>query len=150
MNFSLRLAMPADASAVEACVHHAFGHYVERIGMKPAPMEMNYEYEIREHQVFVVEGDGRIVGSLVLGITEEGFLLDVIAVDPGWWGKSVGRIMLEHAEAEAIKYGFDSIYLFTHEKMIENQTLYKKIGCVEYDRRLENGRKRVYMRKPLK
>ncbi|GAB4401000.1 MAG: hypothetical protein OHK003_27200 [Anaerolineales bacterium] len=90
MNFSLRLAMPADASAVEACVHHAFGHYVERIGMKPAPMEMDYEYEICEHQVFVVEGDGRIVGSLVLGITEEGFLLDVIAVDPGWWGRVSG------------------------------------------------------------
>ncbi|GAB4401006.1 MAG: hypothetical protein OHK003_27210 [Anaerolineales bacterium] len=58
--------------------------------------------------------------------------------------------MLEYAEAKAIKYGFDSIYLFTHEKMIENQTLYKKIGYVEYDRRLESGRRRVYMRKPLK
>lgn len=145
----LRPATLADASAVAVCVNNAFGHYIERIGMKPAPMEMDYEHEIREHQVFVVEDAGQVVGSLVLGITEEGFLLDVIAVDPKYWGKGVGRIMLEHAEAEAKKQGFDSIYLFTHEKMTENQALYKRIGYVEYDRRLENGRKRVYMRKPL-
>ncbi|MFM8368824.1 MAG: GNAT family N-acetyltransferase [Chloroflexota bacterium] len=145
----LRPATLADASAVAVCVNNAFGHYIERIGMKPAPMEMDYEHEIREHQVFVVEDAGQVVGSLVLGITEEGFLLDVIAVDPKYWGKGVGRIMLEHAEAEAKKQGFDSIYLFTHEKMTENQALYKRIGYVEYDRRLEYGRKRVYMRKPL-
>jgi len=145
----LRPATLADASAVAVCVNNAFGHYIERIGMKPAPMEMDYEHEIREHQVFVVEDAGQVVGSLVLGVTEEGFLLDVIAVDPKYWGKGVGRIMLEHAEAEAKKQGFDSIYLFTHEKMTENQALYKRIGYVEYDRRLEYGRKRVYMRKPL-
>ena len=145
----LRPATLVDAPAVAACVNNAFGHYVERIGMKPAPMEMDYAPEIREHQVCVVEDAGQVVGSLVLGITEEGFLLDVIAVDPKYWGKGVGRIMLEHAEAEAKRQGFDSIYLFTHEKMTENQALYKKIGYVEYDRRLENGRRRVYMRKPL-
>ncbi|HMV29335.1 MAG TPA: GNAT family N-acetyltransferase [Anaerolineales bacterium] len=149
MNYSLRSATIQDAPAVTACVNHAFGHYVERIGMKPAPMEMDYEHEIREHQVFVVEDAGQVVGSLVLGITQEGFLLDVIAVEPKYWGKGVGRIMLEHAEAEAKQQGFDSIYLFTHEKMVENQALYKKVGYVEYDRRLEMGRNRVYMRKQL-
>ncbi|MFN8401499.1 MAG: GNAT family N-acetyltransferase [Anaerolineales bacterium] len=147
MDYSLRPAHINDAPAVADCVNKAFGHYVERIGMKPAPMEMDYEHEIREHQVFVVEDAGQVVGSLVLGITQEGFLLDVIAVVPEYWGKGVGRIMLEHAEAEAKRQGFESIYLFTHEKMVENQTLYKKIGYIEYDRRLEMGRKRVYMRK---
>ncbi|MBI2331467.1 MAG: GNAT family N-acetyltransferase [Chloroflexi bacterium] len=150
MTFALRPAIVADAPAVQACVRKAFSHYIERIGMKPAPMEMDYAHEIREHQVFVVEDAGQVVGSLVLGITDEGFLLDVIAVDPSWWGKGVGHIMLEHAETEAKRQGFDSIYLFTHEKMTENQALYKKIGYAEYDRRLEDGRRRVYMRKSLK
>jgi GNAT superfamily N-acetyltransferase len=96
-----------------------------------------------------VEDAGQVVGSLVLDITEEGFLLDVIAVDPGWWGKGVGKLMLEFAEAEAKRQGFESIYLFTHEKMTENQALYKKIGYIEYDRRLEMGLARVFMRKSL-
>lgn len=147
---NLRPAVLADAFAVETCVHRAFEHYVERIGMKPGPMRMDYEHEIREHQVFVVEDGRNVAGALVLSITDEGFLLDVIAVDPGWRGKGVGRFMLEFAESEARRQGYNSIYLFTHEKMTENQTLYKRIGYVEYDRRLEMGLARVYMRKSLK
>ena len=38
-------------------------------------------------------------------------------------------------EAEARRAGFDSIYLYTHEKMTENLALYSRIGYVEYDRR---------------
>jgi len=34
--------------------------------------------------------------------------------------------------------------------MTENQALYSKIGYVEYDRRIEQGLARVYMRKELR
>ncbi len=146
-NFILRSAVDNDAAAITACVHHAFDHYVERIGRKPGPMLMKYDKEIREHQVFVVEESGQIVGSLVLCIKEEGFLLDVIAVEPLWQGRGVGKMLLEFAEVEAQRQGYQSIYLYTHEKMTENQLLYSKIGYVEYDRRSENGLARVYMRK---
>ena len=57
--------------------------------------------------------------------------------------------LIEFAEAEAQREGFQSIYLYTHEKMTENQALYAKIGYVEFDRRTEKGLARVYMRKPL-
>ncbi|HNK64433.1 MAG TPA: GNAT family N-acetyltransferase [Anaerolineales bacterium] len=147
---SLRSAVLADAPKIDRCVHRAFSHYVERIGRKPGPMLMDYEHEIREHQVHLVEEKGEVIGGLVLCIKDEGFLLDVIAVDPAWWGKGIGRRMLEFSEAEALRQGFDSIYLYTHEKMTENQALYKKIGYVEYARRFEQGLARVYMRKPLK
>jgi GNAT superfamily N-acetyltransferase len=111
---------------------------------------MDYAYEIREHQVWVVEQNGQVIGALVMCIKEEGFLLDVIAVEPFHQGTGVGRLMLEFAEAEAQRQGFDSIYLYTHEKMTENQALYKIIGYIEYDRRFEAGLARVYMRKQLK
>lgn len=145
--FTLRSAVEEDAVAVTACVHNAFGHYVERIGREPGPMLMDYAKEIREHQVFVVESNGQIAGVLVLCVKDEGFLLDVIAVDPLHQGTGVGRLLLELAEAEAQRQGFASIYLYTHEKMTENQLLYKRIGYVEYDHRFEVGLARVYMRK---
>ncbi len=145
--FVLRSAMADDATAVNDCVHHAFGHYIERIGRKPGPMLMDYALEIREHQVFVVDDNGQIAGALVLYVKEEGFLLDVIAVEPQWQGQGVGRLLLEFAEAEAQRQGYKNIYLYTHEKMTENQALYSKIGYVEYDRRFENGLAHVYMRK---
>ncbi len=146
-NFILRSAIEKDAAAVTVCVHHAFDHYIKRIGRKPGPLLMDYENEIREHQVYIVEQDEHIVGSLVLCIKDEGFLLDVIAVEPQYQGMGIGRLMLEFAEAEAQRQGYRSIYLFTHEKMTENQSLYAKIGYVEYDRRFENGLARIYMRK---
>ena len=34
----------------------------------------------------------------------------------------------DDAEAEARRQGFAGIYLYTHEKMTENQALYSKIG----------------------
>lgn len=148
--FHLRRACMEDAPAVTECVHNAFRHYIERIGREPGPMLMDYAYEIREHQVWVVEQNEEIIGALVMCIKEEGFLLDVIAVEPFHQGTGVGRLMLEFAEAEAQRQGFDSIYLYTHEKMTENQALYKIIGYVEYDRRFEAGLARVYMRKQLK
>jgi GNAT superfamily N-acetyltransferase len=61
----------------------------------------------------------------------------------------VGKALLEFAEAEARRLGYDSIHLSTHEKMTENQALYARIGYREYDRRVEDGYSRVYMRKRL-
>ena len=86
---------------------------------------------------------------LVLAVTEEGFCLENIAVDPRFHGRGIGRALLERAEAEARRQGFAGIYLYTHEKMTENQALYSKIGYVEYDRRVEKGYARVTMRKRL-
>ena len=45
--------------------------------------------------------------------------------------------------------GFDSIYLYTHEKMTENLALYSRIGYVEYERRSQGAFSLVYMRKHL-
>jgi ribosomal protein S18 acetylase RimI-like enzyme len=62
----------------------------------------------------------------------------------------VGRLLLEFSESEARRQGYPEIYLYTHEKMTENQALYSKIGYVEYDRRNEEGLRRVFMRKKLR
>jgi GNAT superfamily N-acetyltransferase len=146
---NIRIAIAADAAAVEACVHAAYRHYIERIGRLPGPMLDDYAQVIRENQVHVAESGGELAGILVLQVAEEGFLLENIAVAPAFQGKGVGRVLLELAEAEARRQGFGSIYLYTHEKMTENQALYAKIGYLEFDRRVEQGLARVYMRKAL-
>jgi len=149
VSYSFRPATEADAAAVEACVHAAYRHYLERMGRKPAPMLDDYADVIRNRRVTVAERDGKLAGVLVLDQGAEGFLLENVAVDPAHKGKGLGRMLLERAEDEARRTGYDSIYLYTHEKMAENQALYAKIGYVEYDRRTEAGLARVYMRKQL-
>jgi len=147
--YSLRPATPADADAVAGLVDAAYGHYVERIGRLPGPMTEDYAQVIQDRQVTVAEAGGEVVGLVVTGPGDEGFLLDNVAVHPSHQGSGLGRTLLELAEAEARQAGFDSIYLYTHERMTENQAMYARIGYVEYEQRSEHGLSRVFMRKRL-
>lgn len=145
----LRPAVAADAPAVHACVHAAYRHYVARIGTLPGPMRDDYAEVIATRDVRLAVAGAEVLGVLVLAEDAEGFLLENIAVAPSMKGRGLGRVLLELAEAEARRRGHDSIYLYTHEKMTENQALYAKIGYAEYDRRFHDGLARVFMRKRL-
>lgn len=145
----VRPAASGDAPAVTACVEAAYRHYVERNGKYPAPMLDDYALVIAEHDVTIAECNGEIGGVLVVREAEEGFLLDNIAVHPDCQGAGVGRRLLQLSEDKARAAGYDSIYLYTQEIMVENQALYARIGYVEYARRHEVGLDRVYMRKQL-
>jgi len=145
----LRPAQTADAPRLKRVVQAAYGHYVERLGGPPRPMTDDYADVVRRYGVTIAEQEGEIVGLIVLGEGEEGFVVDNVAVDPSHQGRGIGRALLEHAEAEARRTGFDSIYLYTHELMTENLALYSRIGYVEYDRRRHGGATLVYLRKRL-
>jgi len=109
----------------------------------------DYAQVIQQRQVFIAERGASVAGILVLGLTDEGFRLFNVAVHPSFQGQGVGKMLLQFAEAEARRLGHKKIHLSTNEKMTENQSLYSKIGYVEYDRRSEKGYSRVYMRKTL-
>jgi ribosomal protein S18 acetylase RimI-like enzyme len=145
----LRPATDADVPRLAELVRAAYGHYVERIGRPPRPMTDDYADVVRTSRVTVAERGGEIAGLIVLGVDDEGFLVDNVAVAPAHQGSGVGRALLEHAEAAARRDGFDSIHLFTHETMTENLALYARIGYVEYDRRAHGEDVLVYLRKPL-
>ncbi len=110
----------------------------------------DYSEVINARQVLVAERESAILGILVMDTTDEGFYLENVAVVPQARGWGVGRLLLQRAEEEARRQGFDSIYLATHEKMTENQALYLKIGYVVYDHRVINGYPRVFFRKKLR
>jgi ribosomal protein S18 acetylase RimI-like enzyme len=149
IEYSLRFAIGADVPRVATLVNSAYGHYIERIGMLPRPMTDDYAQLIANQRVTVAETHGTIVGVIVLATSDERFLIDNVAVDPSHRGKGLGRALLEFAEAEARRAGFDSIYLYTHEMMTENLAIYKRLGYVEYDRRSQGEFSLVYMRKHL-
>jgi GNAT superfamily N-acetyltransferase len=130
--YSIRSAGGSDAQEVAELVDAAYRAYVERIGTLPGPMTDDYAQVIRDHRVTVVESDQHIVGLIVHRIIDKGFFIDNVAVHPVHRGKGVGHALLEFAEDEARRLGFDSICLYTHEKMSENLAMYSKLGYVEY------------------
>jgi ribosomal protein S18 acetylase RimI-like enzyme len=145
----LRSATAADVPRLTELVRGAYAHYVARLGGQPRPMTDDYAEVVRSRSVTVAERAGVIVGLIVLVSDEQRFTVDNVAVDPAHQGTGVGRALLEHAEAEASRAGHDTLYLYTHERMIENIKLYKRIGYKQYAHRRHGGAGRVYLRKQL-
>jgi len=134
---------------VAGVVEAAYGHYVERMGRRPAPMDEDYDEVLREHDVRVLVDGERVVGVLVLIPEGEGLLLDNVAVHPDYQGRGWGRRLLALAEEEARRGGATFIWLYTNEKMTEDIALYTSVGYVEVERRTVRGYRRVHMRKEL-
>ncbi|MDQ3759634.1 MAG: GNAT family N-acetyltransferase [Actinomycetota bacterium] len=145
----LRPATTADVPRLAQLAQAAYGHYVERLGGPPRPMTDDYAEIVQRQAVIVAERGGQLVGMIVLGVGDDGFALDNVAVDPAHQGNGIGKVLLERAEQEARQAGFDSIYLYTHEKMSENLALYSRLGYAEFDRRQHGAACLVYLRKTL-
>jgi GNAT superfamily N-acetyltransferase len=150
----IRPARPDEDAVLRDVVHAAYRNYIARIGKPPGPMLDDYARRIADGQAWVLEdaapeGDGRIVGVLVLEEGAEGFLLDNIAVLPDCQGKGHGRALIAFAEAAARRRGWPEIRLYTHALMTENIALYARIGFAETHRVSEKGYDRVYMTKRL-
>jgi ribosomal protein S18 acetylase RimI-like enzyme len=147
--YRFRPARDADVPAVARLVHAAYVHYVDRIGMLPGPMTDDYAEVIRTRQVTLAETGDTLAGVLVVNVTDEGFGIENVAVHPAHRGFGLGKALLRLAEIQAARAGFDSVYLYTHEKMTENLSLYRSLGYVEYDRRSQGDFALVYLRKHL-
>jgi ribosomal protein S18 acetylase RimI-like enzyme len=145
----LRPATAGDVPALTQLVDAAYGHYVERLGGRPRPMTDDYAEAVRRHRVTVAERGGQIVGLIVLDLRDREIVIDNVAVDPAHQGTGVGRALLEHAEDIARSEGRPSIRLYTHERMVENLALYKRIGYCEYERRQHGAALIVHLRKAL-
>jgi ribosomal protein S18 acetylase RimI-like enzyme len=149
VGFDIRQATPADVPRLTALVRAAYGHYVERLDGPPRPMTDDYAEVIRTRRVAVAERRGEIVGLLVpVSMTRASSSITSRST-PSHQGTGLGRALLELAEVAAREAQFDSIYLYTHERMTENLALYSRIGYVEYDRRLHGDARIVYLRKKL-
>ena len=145
----IREATASDVDAVKACVVAAFDIYTKRIGKPPAPMLLDFPAEIEARHVWLAESHREVVGVLMQYETTQGFYIDTVAVYPHLQGTGIGKALLQFAEQEALRRGYDSIYLCTNAKMTENQIFYPRIGYVEYERKFDDGYDRIFYRKQL-
>ncbi|MDB5376425.1 MAG: putative acetyltransferase [Rubritepida sp.] len=144
-----RLAKPEEAPVLRALVRDAYAHYMARLDREPAPMTDDYAARIAAGQAWIEEQDGTPVGVLVLEDTEDGLMLDNIAVSSAQRGRGHGRRLMDFVEAEARRRGHRRIWLYTNEKMVENIAMYTRLGYAETHRAEQAGHRRVFMEKHL-
>lgn len=147
---NIRKAEPADVTDIIACAHAAYEMYVERIGRKPAPMTADFAALVERGVVFIgKDATNDLCGFVVFYPRGDSVHLENVAVAPGKQGHGYGKQLVAFVEDQARDRGFDSVELYTNEKMTENQTLYPRLGYREIDRRTEDGFARIFYRKPL-
>ena len=147
---TIRPALSADAVRVAAIAHAAYAPYLQRMSRKPAPMDEDYGARIAAGQTWVLEDHGGdVVGLLVLEDHPDHLLLDNVAVDPDRHGQGIGKRLLAFTEEEARRRGYDTVELYTNEVMVENISMYLRLGYVETGRKQDRGYDRVFFRKSL-
>jgi ribosomal protein S18 acetylase RimI-like enzyme len=148
---AIRPAVAAESQLVRTCVQAAYGPWVARIGREPAPTNADYPELIRRGVVYILPeiGGEAVGGVLVSWPRENGLFVENVAVHPRAQGQGAGRRLLAYAEDQARALGLAAIWLYTNEAMTENLELYRRLGYVETGRRVEDGFRRVFLRKNL-
>ena len=146
---TFRSATVADACAVTELVHDAYRHYVTLIGVTPGPMQADYRTVIEHRHVVLAESAGRIVGLIVLHAAADDFVVENVAVHPGYQGHGLGSALLQLAETTARQFGQAWIRLYTHEKMTKNLRRYRNRGYTDFAPADPIAPVLVHMRKPL-
>lgn len=143
-----RLATPGDVAVVEDIVTAAYQNYLDRVSTPPAPMERDYAEAVLKQEEWVLGDPVDGVISLV-GLSGDALLIENIAVHPSAQGSGRGRTLMDCSETVAVERGLRRLVLYTNEVMTENRSLYAHLGFSERERRIEDGRSRVYMEKVL-
>lgn len=145
-----RRAAPDDVPAITALVRAAYARYIERLGRRPSPMDDDHAaYVERGEQWVLDEPDGTVIGAVVLTPKDDHLFLDNLAVAPAQHGRGLGRLLLEHGEAEARRLALPEIRLYTNVVMTENQAIYAHLGYEETGRETVGIYHRVKYRKAL-
>ena len=142
----IRRARREDIAPIEALVDAAYRHYVPRIGLRPLPMDDDYQGRIARGEAYVT-GDDEVEGVLVLVAHEEYLLIDNVAVDPRHQGRGLGKALMLFAESHARAIGREELRLYTNVKMVENRAFYARLGYEEIEEIEIEGRHGVLMRK---
>lgn len=144
----IRPAHARDVPRLRQIAESAYAGYVPRIGVRPAPMDADYEASVRDDVVLVAD-DGEVIGLVVLVRHDDHLLVENVAVDPARHGEGIGRALLAEAERVAVEHGLDELRLYTHVTMTENLAFYPRLGYRETGRHRDSGYDRVYFAKRL-
>lgn len=149
MQPTLRAATPEDAAGIAALTDAAYAVYLPRLGRKPMPMLDDHSARLAGNGITLIEENGETLGLISLEEELEALLIYSIAIRPGAQGRGLGRRLIAWAEDRARARGKPVLRLYTNALMTENQAIYRHVGFITTERRVEGPYTRVFMEKRL-
>lgn len=113
----LRLAAVEDSEAIAGVLREAFGRYENDYTpeameyVTPGPDEIAGRFA--EGPIWLVEVDGKAVGTVSVMPEPEWLYIRSMAVLPSAQGLGIGRLLLDTIEQYAVEKGFDTLFLYT-------------------------------------
>jgi N-acetylglutamate synthase-like GNAT family acetyltransferase len=126
-HWHLRRARLSDSKSLSETIDAAYAAYIATIPDLPKVSE-GIADDIKNHIVWVAEMDQAIIGGIVLMPQADCLHLVNVAVHPDSKGMGMGRSLLELAEQECLRLGFNELRLSTHLEMPGNVELYHHFG----------------------
>ena len=127
-DLAFRRAGPPDAEIVDALTKAAYAKWVALLGRKPRPMTADYKLAVVEHQIDLLDIEGRLAALIELCFEPDHLLIVNIAVHPDRQGQGVGRKLLDHAELVAKEASLAELRLYANSLMAVNIAFYLSHG----------------------
>lgn len=146
-SIEFRRAGAADVAALTALQWAAFARNRAILGVEPLPLLADYRDIVATKECWLAEGDGRLIGALIVEPDGDALMIWSIAVLPEVRGVGFGPRLMALAESLALERGFDALILHTGVKLTENIAWYKRQGFVRTSIEERPDRKLVHMKK---
>jgi N-acetylglutamate synthase-like GNAT family acetyltransferase len=146
---TLRQATLADVDAISALTDAAYSKYIPLIGRKPLPMTADYSRMVIDNTIWSLYVDDHLAGVLVLEYEPKTMLIYSVAIQPEYQKQGLGLRLLDWAEGQALKAGYQTIRLYTNELFTYNINLYLSLGYQETSREPMLNSTLVHMSKNL-
>ena len=126
----LRRATSADVAGLTKVLIAAYAPF-QPLGLPPVTEGIGDD--IRDHNVWVAEVDGRVCGGIVVVLGGHAHIAN-LAVHPAAGGHGIGKALIEQAVAAAAAAGHAHVRLATHAGMAATQAFYRRLGWQETGR----------------
>jgi putative acetyltransferase len=152
-NYELRKARPGETNSIWnliSSVLRSYGIVADRETTDQDLVDLEASFGADRGAFFVLVHEGAIVGTVALRI-HPGRRVELcrMYILESHRGKGLGRMLLEHALAEARALGMQTVFLKTASVLKEAIALYRKSGFVPVEGAAACGNCDIMMEKPL-
>lgn len=123
----LRRATLRDVPAVRALKDAAYAQNEAIMGVTAVPRQVDYAAMIRDHEIWVADGEGHLVACTVLQTTGEPTIFS-LAVHPAAQGRRLGDALLAFSEKRLKELGARTVALYTNLKLEQRIAWYERKG----------------------